>query len=43
MIRVDWQGVIQIFSYFEGTKRWRNDSITASGFGGIIFAKLPST
>ena len=42
-LKVDWQGVIRVYSYFGGTKRWRNDSVTASGFGGIILEKFQST
>ena len=42
-LKVDWQGVIRFCSYFGGTKRWLNDSVTASDFGGIILEKLPST
>ena len=42
-LKVDWQGVIRVCSYFGGTKRWQNDSVTASGFEGIILETLPST
>ena len=42
-LKVDWQGVIRVCSYFGGTKWWRNNSVAASGFGDIILTKLPST
>ena len=34
-------GIIRVCSYFGGTKRWQNDSVTASGFGHIILENLP--
>ena len=42
-LKVDWQGVILVCSYFGGTKRWQNDSVTDSSFEGIILETLPST